>query len=415
MKIKYIFPYQILDSRGNPTVKVELFLDDGSRGSFEVPSGASTGIHEALELRDNEKEYLGKSVHKAINNIKKIREKIYEKDFTQESLDKFLIELDGTENKSNLGANAILGISIAFAKASAKYYNLPLYDYLNKLAYKKNFKEEKIKPNKTYIYSNVINGGLHSGNKLNVQEFLIIANLEDTLSNIRATSEIYHHLKKIISETYGKSETGVGDEGGFAPSISKVEEALDLITKAIDVAGYTGKVGLGIDSAASDFYIKEKNLYEVEDGKRLNYKELTEFYNNLIRKYHLISIEDPFGEDDFEAWHYFMKNIEKPTTTNFITGKKEIVIIGDDILVTNPKRIKKAQKEKLCNSLLLKVNQIGTLTESFEAFNLETIDSLIADLAVALNSPVKTGAPARGERIAKYNRLIEINIKGKYK
>ncbi len=424
MIISNINSFQILDSRGNPTLKVEVVLSDGSKGTFEVPSGASTGIHEALELRDNNKEiYLGKSIYNVIRNINEIKEELYNKDFDQRTLDKKLIELDGTKNKSNLGANGILGISIAFAKASAKYYNLPLYDYLEKIVNNKKLNGFGIKPKKYNLFANIINGGLHSGNNLNIQEFMIIPNLNNTKENIRAISEIYHNLKKLIEKNYGKDQTNVGDEGGFAPSISKPSQALDLIMEAIEISGYKDKVGLALDAAASDFYNEKTKKYEIEVGKELDYKELTEYYIDLIQKYPIISLEDPFAEDDFNAWNYFMKKKIKTKIFNFVNNSEKLNIVGDDLLVTNPDRIKFAIKKNLCNSLLLKINQIGTLTESLEAFELannkdwvtivshrsgETIDSFITDLTVALNSCIKLGAPARGERIAKYNRFFEI-------
>lgn len=425
MRIIQIDALQILDSRGNPTLQVSVILEDGSFGVFEVPSGASTGIHEAHELRDkDESYYFGKSVSKAISNIEEIRDSLYDKDFTQKTLDDKLIEIDGTPNKEKLGANSILGISIAFAKASAKYYNIPLFDYLNRLFNGKSFQGNSIAAvDNVHPFANLINGGLHSGNDLMVQEFMVVPVFGSIHDKIRSIAEIYQCLKLIISSKYGKSNTGVGDEGGFAPNISSVEDALDILVKAIERANYTGKVKIAMDAAASDFYIKETNKYEVEKGKYLDFKELSDFYNKLIERYPIISIEDPFVEDDFKAFNYFIKHSRKLTEVNPLTKDKSILIVGDDLLVTNTSRIEEAVSKKLCNSLLLKINQIGTLSESLEAFKLannnnwhtivshrsgETIDSFISDLAVALGSSIKLGAPARGERVAKYNRLIEI-------
>lgn len=425
MKIIDIHALQILDSRGNPTLQVEVILEDGSKGIFSVPSGASTGIHEAHELRDNNKNlYHGKSVNHAVENIHRIKEQIVNKDFNQKKLDDTLIKLDGTENKELLGANAILGVSIAFAKACSKYYNLPLYEYLYRLANTVSFSNKTHADLKDiHLFANVINGGLHSGNSLNIQEFMIIPIMSGVNNKIRATSEIYFTLKEIIAEEYGKSQTSVGDEGGFAPEISKAEDALNLLVKAIEKTGYTGEIMLAMDCAASDFYDKGKKLYQVEKGLFLDYKKLTDYYNNLIEKYSIISIEDPMSEDDFDGFAYFVKNVKKLNKINLLNNNNEILIIGDDLLVTNPKRIEIAKQKKLCTALLLKINQIGTLTESIDAHKLakevswhtivshrsgETTDDFISDLAVALNASIKLGAPARGERVAKYNRLLNI-------
>jgi enolase len=427
MKILDINALQILDSRGNPTLQVDVILEDGSTGRFQVPSGASTGIHEAHELRDGNKNiYGGKSVYHAVENVNKIKDRLIGLNFTQTTLDSNLIEMDGSENKLILGANTILGISVAFAKASAKFYNLPLYEYLSRLINEKSF-TTKPKGNTDLIapqlFSNIINGGLHSGNKLNIQEFMVLPNLGDLELNIKATCEIYQTLKILIEVEYGKSQTAVGDEGGFAPELSKSTEALDLIVKAISKANYEGQVYLALDAAASDFYNKETKLYKVEEGLNLDYKDLTQYYSNLCKNYPLISIEDAMDEDDFEGFAYFLKYGPKLTFKNHLTNSKTLLSVGDDLLVTNTKRIKQAIELKTCNSLLLKINQIGSLTESIEAFKLaktkkwevivshrsgETPDDFIADLAVAMESSIKLGAPARGERVAKYNRLLNI-------
>ncbi len=425
MKIVDIKAMQILDSRSNPTLQVSITLEDGSKGTFAVPSGASTGIHEAHELRDGNKNYyFGKSVINAIENVEKLREDFLERDFTQASLDKALIEKDGSENKEILGANAILGVSIAFAKACAKFYNLPLHEYLRRLNEGKTFTNSKLsKLDEIHLFANIINGGLHAGNALNIQEFMIVPIFGTLQDKVRAISEIYNILKNLIGEQYGKSATALGDEGGFAPDISKASEALDLIMKAIKESNYEGQIGIALDVAASDFYDKSTKIYEPETGKKMNYKDLTVYYNQLIEKYPIISIEDPMDEDDFEGFAYFVQHAQKLKTINTLNKKKEILIVGDDLLVTNPKRVEMAMKKKLCTSLLLKINQIGTLTEAIEAHKMvnasnwhtivshrsgETTDAFISDLAVALNSSIKLGAPARGERVAKYNRLLEI-------
>jgi enolase len=430
MEIIAIDALQVLDSRGNPTVKVDIVLDDGSKGSFMVPSGASTGIHEAHELRDHdETKFLGQGVEKAVSNVLGLQEKLFRREFTQQSFDRELIDLDGTENKELFGANAILGLSCAFARASAKYYNLSLHEYLYRLKYSIKFTNKTTQEIPTVTpFSNVINGGLHAGNDLQVQEFMIIPLQGDFFHKTRVVSEIYHTLKSLIQEKYGKESTAVGDEGGFAPALSKSKEALDLLVEATQKCGYTNEIAFALDAAASDFYDIKTKRYEIEKGLHLDYKELTEYYNDLLKGYPLISIEDPMAEDDFEGFMYFMENAQKPEDKNPFSKKKELLIVGDDLLVTNPKRILEAQKEKLCNSLLLKINQIGSLTEAIEAHKLaessgwhtivshrsgETSDDFIADLAYALSSSIKLGAPARGERVAKYNRLLEIYSKVK--
>ena len=425
MEIISIDAIEILDSRGNPTLKATVVLQDGSKGTFMVPSGASTGIHEAHELRDNdEQRYHGKGVQKAVQNILSISEKLYFREFTQESFDKALIDLDGTENKEILGANAILGLSCAFARASAKFYNLPLHEYLYRMKHSIPYSNKKgqVKPQVT-PFANVINGGLHAGNDLQVQEFMIIPLKGDFTYKTRVVSEIYHTLKSLIEKQYGKESTAIGDEGGFAPALSKSKEALDLLVEATKQCGYTEEIGFALDAAASDFYNTETKKYQIEKDLHLDYKELTQYYNELLKEYPLISIEDPMAEDDFEGFMYFMANSLEPKEKNIFSNKKKVLVVGDDLLVTNPKRILEAQKEKLCNSLLLKINQIGTLTEAIQAHKLaessgwhtivshrsgETPDDFIADLAYALESSIKLGAPARGERVAKYNRLLEI-------
>ena len=423
MKIYHINAIEILDSRGNPTVKVELLLEDGSYGDFSVPSGASTGIHEAHELRDeDENRYHKKGVLKAISNINAIKEDLYKRSFTQTSLDEFLIQKDGTANKTQLGANAILGISVAFARACAKYYNLPLYEYLHRLYENKGMRSKKIISHHIpLLFSNIINGGEHADNDLMAQECMIICTSRNIEESVRKTSEVYQSLKGAIKKKYGAGSVGLGDEGGFAPNVKSIEDAFSLITKVLKESNYSSNFVFAIDPAASEFYDTKTKLYEIEKGKKITAKELNEYYKDLISKFPLVSIEDSFAEDDFTGFANFQKMISKikKEENPFST----ILNVGDDLLVTNPQRIQTGIDKKLCNALLLKINQIGTLTESFKAARLaqeqgwsvivshrsgETIDSFIADMAVAIGGEIKLGAPARGERVAKYNRLLEI-------
>lgn len=423
MKINHIQATEILDSRGNPTIKVELLLEDGSYGDFSVPSGASTGIHEAHELRDEDPlRYHKKGVLKVIENINSIKNELYKRSFTQTSLDEFLILKDGTPNKTKLGANAILGISIAFARACSKHYNLPLYEYLHRLYIGKSMRSKTIICSHTpLLFSNIINGGEHADNDLMAQECMIICNSRNIEESVRKTSEVYHLLKGEIKKKYGAGSVGLGDEGGFAPNVKSIEDAFNLISKVLKDSNYTSNFVFAIDPAASEFYDSRTKLYEIEKNKKITGKELIEYYKNLISKFPLVSIEDSFAEDDFTGFANFQKMISKITKEE--NPFSTILNVGDDLLVTNPQRIQTGIDKKLCNALLLKINQIGTLTESFKAAKLsqeqgwsvivshrsgETIDSFIADLAVAIGGEIKLGAPARGERIAKYNRLLEI-------
>lgn len=418
MKILDINALQILDSRGNPTLEVEVLLEDGSKGDFKVPSGASTGIHEAVELRDNDKNiFFGKSVFNAVKNVSKIKKLLIGIDLNQKKLDDLLIELDGTKNKSNLGSNTILGISIAYAKACAVSKGISLHLYLSKLI---EVSFENKSPN---LFANVLNGGVHCGNDLMVQEFMIVPFLDSLQDNIRAISEIYQVLKSLISDKYGASQIGVGDEGGFAPNLSKSSEALDLLVRAIKETNYEQKVFLAMDAAASEFYDKDLKLYEIEKGVKLNYKDLVKYYQNLCKNYPLISIEDPFAEDDFNAFSYYMRKGINLSFENPLINENKLLVVGDDLLVTNVDRIQISKDKFLCNSLLLKINQIGTLSQSIDAYNLaksdswqvivshrsgETEDSFISDFAAAMQDSIKLGAPCRGERVAKYNRLLKI-------
>ncbi len=396
-KIKAI---QVLDSRGNPTIETEVFTKSCSRSAI-VPSGASTGTYEAKELRDNEKAYHGRSVLKVVNNIQKIEKLLKNKDVrNQRLIDSLMIKLDGTKDKSNLGANTILSVSLASSRCAANLLGKSLYKYLG---------------NKTIMpipFCNVINGGKHAGNNLNFQEFMIAPIKAKSFSQAtQMVCEVYQTLKQNIEKKYGKSAINVGDEGGFAPNIIGPTEAFELILKAIEENGYQNKIGLAMDAAASEFHDANKNRYFICDGNYLDRYGLVDYYIQLIRNYKLISLEDPFDQEDYAAWHELKQKIG-------------IQIVGDDLLVTNTERIKEAVKEKLCNCLLLKVNQIGTLSESLDAADLafknkwnvmvshrsgETEDTFIADLAVALGcGQIKLGAPARGERTCKFNRLLRI-------
>ncbi|MEK6937595.1 MAG: phosphopyruvate hydratase [Nanoarchaeota archaeon] len=396
---------EILDSRGNPTIEVNVFVGD-LVASASVPSGASTGTHEALELRDGGQRYLGQGVRKAVYNVeKKISPLLKGIDCTrQKEIDSLMIEKDGTKNKSKLGANAILGVSLAVARAGAEDNNLYLYEYINELIEREGVNRKIHLPR---AFFNVINGGKHAGTGMPFQEFMISPQGKDFRERLRIGTEVYHHLNKLLKEKYGKSATNVGDEGGFAPQIKTAEQGLDLLLEAIKRAGYKGKVDLAMDCAASEFY---KNGFYYAP-KKMTSDKLLQYYLKLIKKYPLISIEDPFFEDDFKSYAQLKK-------------KSGIQIVGDDLTVTNPERIKKAIKEDSCNCLLLKVNQIGSLSEALEAVALayqagwkvmvshrsgETEDTFIADLAVGIGcGMIKSGAPCRGERTAKYNQLLRI-------
>ncbi|XP_039479083.1 enolase [Drosophila santomea] len=414
MTIKAIKARQIYDSRGNPTVEVDLTTELGLFRAA-VPSGASTGVHEALELRDNDKaNYHGKSVLKAVGHVNDtlgpelIKANLDVVD--QAAIDNFMIKLDGTENKSKFGANAILGVSLAVAKAGAAKKAVPLYKHIADLAGNKDI----ILPVPAF---NVINGGSHAGNKLAMQEFMILPTGATSFTEaMKMGSEVYHHLKNVIKAKFGLDATAVGDEGGFAPNIQSNKEALNLISDAIAKAGYTGKIEIGMDVAASEFYKDGQYDLDFKNEKSdkaqwLPADKLANLYQEFIKDFPIVSIEDPFDQDHWEAW------------TN-LTGSTSIQIVGDDLTVTNPKRIATAVEKKACNCLLLKVNQIGTVTESIAAHLLakqngwgtmvshrsgETEDSFIGDLVVGLSTgQIKTGAPCRSERLAKYNQILRI-------
>lgn len=403
-KIVRVHGREVLDSRGNPTVEVEVELESGALGRAIVPSGASTGEREALELRDNDpKRFLGKGVLKAVDNVNSIIAKALKglEPYNQREIDQILIELDGTENKSRLGANAILGTSMAVARACANELGIPLYEYLGgKFAYRL-----------PVPLMNVINGGVHADNPLDVQEFMIVPVCGGSFREaLRAGVETFHHLKKILKEK-GYS-TNVGDEGGFAPNISSTEEALDTLLEAIEKAGYKPgeDILLALDVASSEFY--ENGIYKFE-GKELDYEGMIKFYEKLIEKYPIVSIEDPLSENDWEGWKVITKEL----------GNK-VQLVGDDLFTTNPKILRKGIEEGVANAILVKLNQIGTVSETLDTVMLakergysaiishrsgETEDTFIAHLAVATNSgQIKTGSASRTDRIAKYNELLRI-------
>ena len=406
-QIQSIRAYQVLDSRGNPTIKVVVKTEKYS-GYAIVPSGASKGAHEAIELRDGKKEYGGKGVEKPIHIINKLINKKLKgmKVTEQEAIDLALKRLDTTNNKSKLGANTLLGVSLAVSRAAAAVNEKELYEHIAELFGNKNYNVLPVPQ------ANVINGGEHAGNYLKIQEFMLIPSGAKSFSEAtRMISETYHVLRKIIDDKYGRAAVNVGDEGGFAPPIRTAEEALDLVSEAVNKAGYRRKIRLGLDIAASSIYYN--NQYDV--GVNFTSKGLIQYYERLLDKYDIKSIEDPFDQDDTHAWEEFMSTVAK---------RKKIQVVGDDLTVTNPNRVNNAIKNNLCNALILKVNQIGTLSEALKAARMaveagwqvivshrsgDTEDSYIADLAVGIGaSQIKLGAPCRGERTAKYNRLLEI-------
>jgi enolase len=408
-KIKNVIAREILDSRGNPTIEVDLILSDNSFGRSAVPSGASTGSYEAIELRDGDKKrYLGKGVLKAVSNVNKIiATKIKNKTFDQTSLDNFLINLDGTENKSKLGANAILGISMAFAHACAKSEKTSLYKYFKKISKTKNQMQMPVP------MMNIINGGKHAENSTDFQEFMIVPHGFKSFSEaLRAGTEIFHALKKILHNK--NLNTSVGDEGGFAPSLPNNESAIQTILEAIKNAGYKAgtQISIALDVASSELY-KDGKYFLATENKTLTSEEFVEYYANICSKYPIISIEDALSEDDWDGYQLLTKKI----------GKK-VQLVGDDLFVTNVTRLQKGIDIKAGNSILIKVNQIGTITETINAINLanknnftaiishrsgETEDTTIADLAVGTGAgQIKTGSLSRTDRVAKYNQLLRI-------
>ncbi|KAI5568882.1 hypothetical protein POPTR_012G057500v4 [Populus trichocarpa] len=411
-KVKSVKARQIIDSRGNPTVEVDLVTDDQLYRSA-VPSGASTGIYEALELRDGDKSvYGGKGVLSAVQNVNNfLGPKLLGVDVrNQADVDAIMLDIDGTPNKAKLGANAILGVSLSVCRAGAGAKGVPLYKHIQEISGTK----ELVMPVPAF---NVINGGSHAGNNLAMQEFMILpVGATNFAEALRMGSEVYHTLKKIIEKKYGQDACNVGDEGGFAPNVQDNREGLVLLMDAIEKAGYTGKIKIGMDVAASEFLkdgkydLNFKN--QPNDGAHvLSAQSLGDLYKDFVKEFPIVSIEDPFDQDDWNSWASLQSSVD-------------IQIVGDDLLVTNPKRIAEAIQKKACNGLLLKVNQIGTVTESIRAAldskaagwgvmvshrSGETEDNFIADLSVGLASgQIKTGAPCRSERLAKYNQLLRI-------
>ena len=407
-KIERIRALEVLDSRGNPTVSVEVNLENEIIGMAMVPSGASTGEHEVLEMRDgDEARYLGKGVLTAVKNVNTLiaPELLGMEATDQAAVDRKMIELDGTENKSRLGANSILGVSMAVCKAAAKSEKLSLYKYLGE-------SDKFVMP---VPMMNILNGGQHADNNMDIQEFMIFpAGAESFSEALRMGVETFHYLKKELSSR--GLVTAVGDEGGFAPNLPSNEAAIELILEAAEKSGYTigEKLFLAIDAAATSFYNAEKDSYYLEsDGRELNSEEMIEYYDELLNKYPILSIEDGLQENDWDGWALMNKKL----------GDK-VQIVGDDLLVTNPDKLRKAISEKSCNSILIKLNQIGTVTETLETIKIakennfsyvishrsgETEDTFIADLAVATSSgQIKTGSASRSDRIAKYNRLLKI-------
>jgi enolase len=406
LEIVDVVARQILDSRCFPTVEVEIYLEDGTIGRAAIPSGASTGMYEAVELRDGDKDkFLGKGVLNAIRNVNEIiaEELIGCNVFEQTYIDKMLIELDGTNNKSKLGANAILGVSLAVANAAANSLDMPLYRYIGGV-------NSKVLP---VPMMNILNGGSHADNSVDLQEFMIMPAGAPTFSEaLRMCAEVYHTLKKILNDK-GYS-TGIGDEGGFAPNLKSNQEALDVIIEAIGKAGYKAgeEIFIAIDAASSEYYKDGKYVLEHE-GRTLTSAEMVDFFEDWVNKYPIISIEDGMAEEDWEGWKLITERL----------GKK-VQLVGDDLFVTNTERLEKGIDLGVANSILIKLNQIGTLTETLNAIEManragytavvshrsgETEDTTIADLVVAVNAgQIKTGAPARSERVAKYNQLLRI-------
>jgi enolase len=411
MEIKNVHGYEILDSRGNPTTACLVELENGTKAIAYVPSGASTGSHEAVELRDGDKSrFNGLGVIKAVNNINTIIKQalLHQNAYNQKNIDTILLDLDGTKNKFNLGANAILAVSLAIARASSISQGKELYQYIKDI-YNPDSIESKMFPQ---IGFNVLNGGKHADSGLDIQEYMIMPLKDNIEDNIRIGSEIYHTLKKILSQQ--GQIISVGDEGGFAPRLDNNEAGLKLLVQSIQETGYVPGVdcAIALDVAATEFFDANLQKYTF-DKKSYSGSELASIYQGWLQKYPIISIEDPFSEDDYENWKNFHK-----------MNDNTLRVVGDDLLVTNTERIKDAIKQKLCNSVLIKPNQIGTLTETLEAISLahnnnlttmishrsgDTIDTFISDLAVGVSARyMKSGAPARAERVSKYNRLLEI-------
>lgn len=406
--IELVYAREVLDSRGNPTVEVEVVLESGSVGRAIVPSGASTGAFEAVELRDGDKgRYLGKGVEKAVANVNEIIAPELEgmDAFDQPAIDTLMIELDGTHNKGKLGANAILGVSMAVARAAAEELGLPLFQYIGGV----NAKQLPVP------MMNILNGGEHADNSVDVQEFMILpVGAKSFREGLRMGAEVFHSLKKVLSER--GLACGVGDEGGFAPNLGSNREALELIVEAIEKAGYKpgDDVRLGLDVAATEMYDKETKLYDLKhEGKKLTAEQMVDLYEEWVNNFPIVTIEDGLDEEDWDGWKILTDRL----------GKK-VQLVGDDLFVTNTERLERGIEASVANSILIKVNQIGTITETLDAIEMakragytavishrsgETEDTTIADLAVAVNAgQIKTGAPSRTDRVAKYNQLLRI-------
>lgn len=407
--ISQILSREILDSRGNPTVEVDVILDSGVIGTAAVPSGASTGIHEAVELRDGDSErYMGKGVLKAVQNVREVFAKELESVFasSQSAIDNLMIQLDGTPNKANLGANAMLAVSLAIAKAAAQDHGMPLYRYIGGV-------NARVLP---IPMMNILNGGAHADNKIDFQEFMIMPVGADRFSEaLRMGTEVFHNLKKVLKDD-GYS-TNVGDEGGFAPNLDSNEQAIEYVLKAIEAAGYKpgDDIHIAMDAASSEFYDEKegKYIFKKSTGQALEPAEMVEYWSEWVKRYPILSIEDGMAEDDWDGWKKLTDKIGK-----------DVQLVGDDLFVTNTERLQRGVEEGIANSILIKVNQIGTLTETINAVQLansnsytsvmshrsgETEDTTIADLAVALSTgQIKTGSASRSDRIAKYNRLLRI-------
>lgn len=401
-----VYARQVLDSRGNPTVEVEVYTDEGGFGRAMVPSGASTGAFEAVELRDGEESYLGKGVLNAVENVNtELAEELIGMDvFDQTGIDQLMIDLDGTHNKGRLGANAILGVSMAVARAAADELGVPLYKYIGGF-------NAKTLP---VPMMNILNGGEHADNNVDIQEFMVMPVGADSFAEaLQMGSEIFHNLRKVLQEK--GHATGVGDEGGFAPNLNSNEEALETIVEAIKKAGYVPgeQVKIALDVASSEMYTEDGRYNLKGEGVVRTREEMVDWYEKMIEKYPIISIEDGLNEEDWEGWELLTQRL----------GKK-VQLVGDDLFVTNTERLKRGIEKNIANSILVKVNQIGTLTETLDAVEMakkagytavishrsgETEDTTIADLAVALNAgQIKTGAPSRTDRVAKYNQLLRI-------
>ena len=415
-KIAKIHAREILDSRGNPTVEVEITLEGGECSRAAVPSGASTGVHEAVELRDSTERFDGKGVLQAVENVNSAlsRNLVGFDSLDQKSLDEKMIELDDSPNKKNLGANAILGVSLANAKAAALHKKIPLFKYFGFLADAEEAAEiAKIQKEKKWLLPipmmNILNGGQHADNGIDIQEFMIVpTDFPSFHESLRAGAEIFHALKKILKKS--GSSTNVGDEGGFAPNFSKTTEALDAIVEAIEAAGYSNRVKIAIDAAASEFF--ENGIYKIENSEK-DSSAMINFYEDLTQKYPIVSIEDGLAEDDWHGWREMTKRLDS-----------KIQIVGDDLFVTNPTRLREGIEKGVANSILIKLNQIGTVSETIEAVRLaqnsgytavishrsgETEDTTIADFAVGVSAgQIKTGSLCRSDRIAKYNQLLRI-------